>query len=157
MAKKKNKNRSQVFPAANKLFPVGNGKVEVYNFSGGMMGIRRRSHSTREVADAERNEHWIRCIDYFRERCAYCLRKPIGGEILTKDHFIPKSENGKNIASNIIPACDSCNNKKGNKQPNKWCTEKQLERIYTYFWDFRISMHKTGRHTVVWKALGLGE
>jgi hypothetical protein len=154
MAKKKKKNRPR---PPNKVFHIGDNKVEVCNFDGGMMGVKRRSCSQREIADIELDEHWARCLDYFRGRCVYCLRKPIKGEILTRDHFIAKDNGGKNIATNIVPACTFCNGKKSNKNPRIWCTDEQLERIYTYFWDFRISLHKGGRHTVIWKAIGLGE
>lgn len=43
--------------------------------------------------------------------CAYCgLQKP-----LTQDHVIPVSKGGEHTAANIVPACRSCNSKKGNR------------------------------------------
>ncbi len=42
-------------------------------------------------------------------RCVYCGAKP---RILTKDHIIPLSNGGSHTASNIVPACKSCNSKK---------------------------------------------
>ena len=33
----------------------------------------------------------------------------------TKDHVIPISKGGHNTKENIVPACQSCNNKKYNK------------------------------------------
>ncbi|MHA2280067.1 MAG: HNH endonuclease [Promethearchaeota archaeon] len=137
---------------------IGDGKVEITSFGGGIIGIRRRSRTAREKSDIHKRRQWERCLDYFRNRCAYCLRKPIGEDKpLTKDHFIPKSKNGRNSGTNLVPACTTCNTVKDNLHPHKWCNEEQLERIYTYFWDFRIRMFKKGRHTVVWKAIGLGE
>lgn len=47
----------------------------------------------------------------YRHRCAYChKRKP-----LTMDHVIPLSKDGPNTASNVVPACGSCNSRKGDR------------------------------------------
>lgn len=135
------------------IVPIGDGRVEVVNFSGGVLNIKRRSRTSQEVYNLRKHKEWQRCIDYFRERCAYCLRKTA----LTRDHFIPRSKGGEDLSINIIPSCEFCNKKKGNKLPHTWCTEGQLERIYTYFWDFKISKHVKNKHTIEWKAIGLGD
>ncbi len=44
--------------------------------------------------------------------CAYCGKKQ---ERLTQDHVIPIVNGGPYTASNIVPACKSCNSKKGTK------------------------------------------
>ena len=36
-------------------------------------------------------------------------------ERLTQDHVIPLSKGGQHIKENIVPACPSCNSKKGNR------------------------------------------
>lgn len=42
-------------------------------------------------------------------RCHYCHEfKP-----LTMDHVIPVSKGGPHTASNIVPACQPCNSRKG--------------------------------------------
>lgn len=157
MAKKKKKNKSSVTVSIRDL---GDGKIEVTSLCGGILGVKRRSRTIRERANVSRQRQWLRCLDYFRGRCAYCLRKPVDGEApLTKDHFVPKSKNGRNSGTNIVPACEECNTRKADAHPEKWCSEEQLERIYTYFWDFKFSLYKQARtkQTIVWKALGIGE
>ena len=38
---------------------------------------------------------------------------------LTMDHITPISKGGAHTASNIVPACQSCNSKKNNRAPLK--------------------------------------
>ena len=46
-------------------------------------------------------------------RCWYCGTLP-EPDRLTVDHAKPKSLGGKNYDSNLLPACERCNNLKGN-------------------------------------------
>jgi 5-methylcytosine-specific restriction endonuclease McrA len=48
-----------------------------------------------------------------RHRCIYCKRgcKANG----TLDHVIPRSKGGGETASNIVTACEQCNQEKGSK------------------------------------------
>ena len=57
-------------------------------------------------------EEWLLLIDKHEHKCYYC--KQIVGK-LTIDHYIPLSKGGSNFIDNIVPACFSCNCKKGNK------------------------------------------
>jgi 5-methylcytosine-specific restriction endonuclease McrA len=45
--------------------------------------------------------------------CQYCGRN--GGERMTIDHVIPKSQGGRTVWENVVSACRTCNLKKGNK------------------------------------------
>lgn len=45
-------------------------------------------------------------------KCAYC-RKVIALPSCTKDHVIPRCKGGKDTLLNVVSACFSCNNKKG--------------------------------------------
>jgi len=47
-------------------------------------------------------------------RCVYCDRKMTR---LTQDHIIAVSKGGNHTASNIVPACHSCNSRKGDRAP----------------------------------------
>lgn len=49
-------------------------------------------------------------------RCSYCGRNSIEHKIvLCIDHIVPKSKNGKNIASNLITSCLGCNDSKATR------------------------------------------
>lgn len=48
----------------------------------------------------------------YRHRCAYCHRR----RRLTIDHVVPLSRGGWHTASNIVPACQSCNSSKGDRE-----------------------------------------
>ena len=53
-------------------------------------------------------EQWVEIQAAWGHRCAYCHKKTK----LTMDHLTPVSEGGNHTASNIVPACRSCNSKK---------------------------------------------
>ncbi len=44
-------------------------------------------------------------------RCAYCGERPA----TTHDHVRPKSRGGTGTATNLVPACDECNTRKGDR------------------------------------------
>lgn len=48
--------------------------------------------------------------------CQYCKRADVA---LTLDHVIPKSKGGDDSWENLITACISCNNKKGDRTPEE--------------------------------------
>ncbi len=49
-------------------------------------------------------------------RCQYCGKSNVQ---LTIDHIIPRSRGGKDEWENLVTACVSCNNKKGNRTPEE--------------------------------------
>jgi len=51
---------------------------------------------------------WQQRFKFYGERCAYCLIQ-LTKESVTIDHVIPISVGGKGWASNLVPACISCN------------------------------------------------
>lgn len=51
--------------------------------------------------------------DLFGAQCFYC--QTAAGD--TIDHLIPKSLGGKDTVKNIVPACQPCNVRKGNRLP----------------------------------------
>ena len=48
-------------------------------------------------------------------QCQYCGHR----ESLTVDHVVPKSRGGADAWKNLVAACTSCNNKKGNRTPDE--------------------------------------
>lgn len=57
-------------------------------------------------------DSWQTIIDYFDARCAYC-DAPL--EEITQDHILPISKGGVHGYDNVVPACRSCNARKGNR------------------------------------------
>ena len=78
--------------------------------------IRRRTYINvrrrREASGMKRLRIYMR--DKFR--CQYCGEKKAAGE-LTLDHIMPRSGGGDNSPVNIVTACVSCNNRKGDRTP----------------------------------------
>jgi 5-methylcytosine-specific restriction endonuclease McrA len=54
---------------------------------------------------------WLELIRAFNGVCGYCGKR----ELLTADHRTPLARGGGNDIANIIPACGSCNSRKGTK------------------------------------------
>jgi 5-methylcytosine-specific restriction endonuclease McrA len=50
--------------------------------------------------------------------CQYCHEK-FSEKRLTIDHVVPLSKGGKHEWTNVVTACSSCNNRKGDKTPDK--------------------------------------
>lgn len=61
-------------------------------------------------------------IEFFGGRCAYC-----GGPYEHLDHVVPLSRGGRNVPSNIRPACAKCNLSKGSKTLREW--RRSLTRL----------------------------
>ena len=80
--------------------------------------IRRREYinvrKRREASGAKRMRIYMR--DKFR--CQYCGEKK-DAEELTLDHILPRSRGGDNSPLNIVTACVTCNNRKGNRLPDE--------------------------------------
>ena len=50
--------------------------------------------------------------------CQYCHHK-FSEKKLTIDHVIPLSKSGRHEWTNVVTACSGCNNRKGDKTPEK--------------------------------------
>jgi len=61
-------------------------------------------------------EQWQTIKNMFKQKCVYCGKRT---RRLAKDHIIPLSQGGDLTLQNIVPACQSCNSKKGTKSPLK--------------------------------------
>ena len=79
-------------------------------------------------------EDWVYALNFFSHSCAYCGVK----ERMEQEHIMPVSKGGPYIASNIIPACRSCNASKGDKDLEMWYRShksfncERLEKVYEY-------------------------
>jgi 5-methylcytosine-specific restriction endonuclease McrA len=62
-------------------------------------------------------EQWREILDNFDNRCAYCFAALARS---TMDHVIPLSRGGKHEASNVVPACKTCNCSKNAKPLAQW-------------------------------------
>lgn len=70
-----------------------------------------------ELAGTFSLDEWKAMLDDYDHRCGYCGK---GGVRLDRDHIVPLSRGGRHDASNIIPACRSCNMRKGAKLVSEW-------------------------------------
>lgn len=90
----------------------------------------KRRHEKRD-AQARRQAHcadgtftragWLQQLEVFGHRCAYCLRANVR---LDMDHVAPLSRGGKHSIENIVPACGTCNKRKGAKSLLRWTLDR---------------------------------
>jgi hypothetical protein len=59
-------------------------------------------------------EEWLPRLKTFGWRCAYC-----GGPYEVLEHFVPITRGGGTTVRNCVPACRSCNGKKGDRHPDE--------------------------------------
>lgn len=59
--------------------------------------------------------------------CHYCHRF-VSGEDATIDHKVPKALGGGNNWENLVPACSSCNGKKGMQSYESFMKYSELQR-----------------------------
>jgi CRISPR/Cas system Type II protein with McrA/HNH and RuvC-like nuclease domain len=72
------------------------------------------------MTNSDAKKLWRRAIkEHFNCQCVYCGNNYEINE-LTIDHVKPKSNGGESIASNLVPACRSCNQGKGSSNWLGW-------------------------------------
>jgi len=77
-------------------------------------GQRRRARKSAAPVNDFTAKEWRVLCKALGYRCVYCgERFPFTQ--LTQDHIIPLSKGGAHTLSNILPACRSCNSRKGNR------------------------------------------
>lgn len=85
-----------------------------------------RCHDRRTVAKGDLTPaQWIAACEAFDFKCAYCG----SAHKITMDHFIACTKGGKTSADNIIPACQSCNSSKQDKDAIEWFSSQPF---YSY-------------------------
>lgn len=90
--------------------------------------VRRRARE-KGLPDAFNEIDWQRALDYFHGVCAYCSNTVgLFDRTLTlhRDHFVPLTSPDcqGTIPENIVPACQSCNLSKNNKDADVWLEEQ---------------------------------
>lgn len=80
---------------------------------------RARSHAA-PVVSFTRKE-WDSLLSDFGGRCAYCDRMVPN---LTIDHMLPLRRGGEHSITNIVPACRSCNSRKGKLTPLEYLAKR---------------------------------
>ncbi len=77
---------------------------------------RRARENETKVSDLTLAQ-WQDMLVHFNGHCAYCNRPFMK---LNQEHVIPLSRGGNHTASNIVPACRSCNSRKGRRTLMEW-------------------------------------
>jgi 5-methylcytosine-specific restriction endonuclease McrA len=78
-------------------------------------GQRYRTYQARKRAatiEPFTDKDWLLVVQASGHRCVYCGRRM---KRLTQDHVIPISRGGTHSLGNVVPACMTCNRKKGNR------------------------------------------
>jgi tetratricopeptide (TPR) repeat protein len=70
---------------------------------------KRRSRI--EILSTLTAQEWADIKHQYKQKCIYCGEE----KQLTMDHVIPISKGGHHVKENIVPACRSCNCRKGDK------------------------------------------
>lgn len=84
--------------------------------------LRVRAQARRDALQAGlpctlTEEEWQVVLEHFGGCCAYC--GVLDGS-LQQDHVIPLTLGGGYVATNIVPACKSCNSSKNNMPVDEW-------------------------------------
>lgn len=80
----------------------------------GRASLARGVHKRRMILQGQSDltaDQWATIKARYQQRCVYCAKKTD----LTMDHIIPLSKGGQHTMENILPACRSCNSRKGNR------------------------------------------
>ena len=73
------------------------------------ISARRRARKVNAPVNNLTAAQWEAIKVHYKYRCVYCGKKP---KRLTQDHLTPLSKGGGHTASNVVPACRSCNSQK---------------------------------------------
>lgn len=93
-------------------------------------GQKRRAR-IKKLKNSLTELEYLNILKLFDNSCAYCniTEEEHIREYKTRlhqDHIIPLSEGGSYTASNIVPACVSCNSSKSNKDMVEWYKKQKF-------------------------------
>jgi len=69
---------------------------------------------------------WVRLVNRHLGRCFYCDVRP---DSLQMDHVVPLVRGGRHAISNVVPACQPCNSRKGSRLLVEWLTRERDARL----------------------------
>lgn len=75
---------------------------------------RTNTHRRRGAEGSHTTEQWLARAAFYGWCCAYC-QCTLTIATAEREHVIAITNGGKNWASNLVPACHACNQKKGTK------------------------------------------
>lgn len=106
----------------------------------GRAAKQRYSARKRGLPDTLTKDQCKRAVEYFENKCVYCGKEL---SVVTLDHYIPVSDPDcpGTIASNMLPACFTCNASKQDTDVRIWLlrsydkemTDSIIRRIEAYF------------------------
>lgn len=92
---------------------------------------------------------WQEVLKYFNSACAYCG----SDKKIEQDHFVPISKGGEYAKENIVPACESCNCSKNNRDffvwypRQKFYSKKRETKILKYLhYDLKTKTQQLSIH-----------
>jgi 5-methylcytosine-specific restriction endonuclease McrA len=83
----------------------------------------RRQERKRGNGGDVSTQEWLDVLTEFDNRCIYCGVRFSAECPPTMDHMIPVSRGGPHEKANIVPACGSCNSKKGTRSSEEYLDE----------------------------------
>ena len=80
----------------------------------------QRLHSKRRTRESKilntlTSKEWLDILQEYNYKCAYCGCELNSSNPPERDHIVPISKGGNNTKENIVPACRSCNARKGDR------------------------------------------
>ena len=117
------------------MIEISEGVIRVSNWEKyqNIDGMNRIREQTRKRMK-EYRERKKAGVSIVNESCVYC-----GKPATTIDHIIPKSKNGSDEASNLVPCCKSCNSSKSNKDLSDFLND-------SIFYDYQGVNHELVRN-----------
>lgn len=100
------------------VFKLG-GYSDAYRLGDRLRKARRRAAPNEGAALTP--AQWIDICARFNHACAYCGHKPVA---LEQDHVVAISQGGAHTASNVVPACKSCNSAKGDRPADEFMARR---------------------------------
>jgi len=76
------------------------------------------------------DEQWRIVLTFFKNVCAFCGCEDTGNSRtgLIPDHLVPASQFGDMVLGNAVPACQDCNDARGNKDWRVWLQQSFPEQ-----------------------------